>query len=337
MSEMLRKIIRELIEEELDLDETTSSGAAGPYNTPYAFRGNAPAGKKKAEKNSTVATGYELVDDVQDKADDAGPQNNEPVLFGKKGVSGLTTPKNDKDKVIQEAASDAIKKQQEKIRNLKSERDEKKREATGIDAAGKIAVSYRKKIEKAEKRLATLKAASKKNESKQYKNDKDKVIQEYGDQGELDLYPDDIDRTGTKCNSCGKGTYKETGQLDDMNGVLHCNKCGAQVKRHGPPVCGDKVPCSKKSKSKKTESVVTESKYDEFKMAEGSPRKKIGEAIREISRQISEVDRTLRMSERLKTEEGGLGGQLWKSTAKALTKLEGRMNVMSTRIRNLKA
>ena len=253
MSEMLRKIIRELIEEELDLDETTSSGAAGPYNTPYAFRGNAPAGKKKAEKNSTVATGYELVDDVQDKADDAGPQNNEPVLFGKKGVSGLTTPKNDKDKVIQEAASDAIKKQQEKIRNLKSERDEKKREATGIDAAGKIAVSYRKKIEKAEKRLATLKAASKKNESK------------------------------------------------------------------------------------KIESVVTESKYDEFKMAEGSSRKKIGEAIREISRQISEVDRTLRMSERLKTEEGGLGGQLWKSTAKALTKLEGRMNVMSTRIRNLKA
>jgi hypothetical protein len=44
------------------------------------------------------------------------------------------------------------------------------------------------------------------------------------------------------------------------------------------------------------------------------------------------------MAERLKTESGnGPDSQLWKSTAKALTTLEGRMNTMSTRIRNLKA
>lgn len=247
MSDTLRKIIRELIEEELELDETTSSGAAGPYNTPFAFRGNAAAGKEKAKKNSTVATGYTMVDKTQEKADEAGPQDNDPVEFGEKGKGGLKAPK--KEKVIQEAASDAIKKQQEKIRHLKSERDEKKRDSSGIDAAGKIAVTYRKRIEKAEKRLATLKSvASKKNES------------------------------------------------------------------------------------------ITESKYDDFKMAEGTIRKKIGEAIREISRRIQEVDNTLRMTERLKMEDGsGPDGQLWKSTAKALTQLEGRMNTMSTRIRNLKA
>lgn len=180
MSDILRRIIRELIEEELELDETTSSGAAGPYNTPFAFRGNAASGKEKAKKNSTVATGYELVNKTQETADEAGPQDNDPVSFGEKGKGGLKAPK------------------------------------------------------------------------------KEKVIQE--------------------------------------------------------------------------------SKYDEFKMAEGSSRKKIGEAIHHISRQISEVDKMLRMAERLKLEDNnGPNGQLWKSTAKALTKLEGRMNTMSTRIRNLKA
>lgn len=182
MSETLRRIIREVIIEELELDETTSSGAAGPYNTPFAFRGNSAEGKAKAKKNSTVATGYDLVDKKQEKADEAGPQNNDPVEFGEKGKT-----------------------------------------------------------------------------------------------------PSEL-------------------------------------------------------KKPKKEEVVQESKYSDFKMAEGTPRKKIGEAIREINKQIHEVDRTLRMSERLKKEDGsGPNGQLWKSTAKALTTLESRLNTISTRIRNLKA
>lgn len=41
-----------------------------------------------------------------------------------------------------------------------------------------------------------------------------------------------IDMTGEKCNSCGKGKYKETSMHDDMDGVLHCSNCGDQVKRY---------------------------------------------------------------------------------------------------------
>lgn len=40
------------------------------------------------------------------------------------------------------------------------------------------------------------------------------------------------DLTGKKCKECGKGTYQETGFHDDMDGVLHCNKCGSEIKRH---------------------------------------------------------------------------------------------------------
>lgn len=239
MSETLRRIIREVIIEELELDETTSSGAAGPYNTPFAFHGNSAEGKAKAKKNSTVATGYDLVDKTQEKADEAGPQNNDPVEFGEKGKTPSELKKPKKEEVVQE--------------------------------------------------------------------DSNKTI----------------DRTGKKCTTCGKGTYQETGIQDDMHGVLHCNKCRAEIKRHGPPL---------------KKEVVQESRYTDFKMSEGTPRKKIGEAIREINKQIHEVDRTLRMSERLKKEDGsGPNGQLWKSTAKALTTLESRLNTISTRIRNLKA
>ncbi|HUS49764.1 MAG TPA: hypothetical protein VMZ91_06340 [Candidatus Paceibacterota bacterium] len=40
------------------------------------------------------------------------------------------------------------------------------------------------------------------------------------------------DMTGKKCQSCGKGKYKETSMHDDMDGVLHCDKCGAEIKRY---------------------------------------------------------------------------------------------------------
>lgn len=41
-----------------------------------------------------------------------------------------------------------------------------------------------------------------------------------------------VDMTGKKCTACKKGTYEETSQHDDMDGVLHCTKCRKEVKRH---------------------------------------------------------------------------------------------------------
>jgi hypothetical protein len=41
-----------------------------------------------------------------------------------------------------------------------------------------------------------------------------------------------VDMKGKKCTACKKGTYEETSQHDDMDGVLHCDKCRKEVKRH---------------------------------------------------------------------------------------------------------
>ena len=43
-----------------------------------------------------------------------------------------------------------------------------------------------------------------------------------------------VDMKGKKCTTCKKGTYEETSQHDDMDGVLHCTKCQKEVKRHQP-------------------------------------------------------------------------------------------------------
>ena len=37
---------------------------------------------------------------------------------------------------------------------------------------------------------------------------------------------------GKKCTKCKKGTYKETSQMDDLKGVLHCDKCNDETERY---------------------------------------------------------------------------------------------------------
>ena len=62
-----------------------------------------------------------------------------------------------------------------------------------------------------------------KNPGKDDNEDKKKVEEGTGKQ---------VDMKGKKCTSCNKGTYQETDQHDDMDGVLHCTKCNKEVKRH---------------------------------------------------------------------------------------------------------
>jgi hypothetical protein len=59
------------------------------------------------------------------------------------------------------------------------------------------------------------------------------------------------DVKGKKCESCGKGTYKETESMDDLRGTLHCSKCDKMVDRY------KKYTPFKKKSNKLTESDLT--------------------------------------------------------------------------------
>lgn len=41
-----------------------------------------------------------------------------------------------------------------------------------------------------------------------------------------------ISNLGEKCSKCDKGVYAETSYRDDKDGVLHCKKCGHEVKTY---------------------------------------------------------------------------------------------------------
>ena len=57
----IRKTIKELLDED-GLNETSFSGGAGAYNTPFAFSRKDKSGKKKKKEVATNSTGYSIVE-----------------------------------------------------------------------------------------------------------------------------------------------------------------------------------------------------------------------------------------------------------------------------------
>lgn len=67
------------------------------------------------------------------------------------------------------------------------------------------------------------------------------------------------------------------------------------------------------------------------------PHQKIGMAISEINKQFKLIERALRMNERLKKEKGITNEQLWKRTTNQMTKLEGKLIELASRLREMRS
>tara|TARA_B100001287_G_C22656832_1_gene518189 strand:- start:556 stop:1203 length:648 start_codon:yes stop_codon:yes gene_type:complete len=95
-------------------------------------------------------------------------------------------------------------------------------------------------------------------------------------------------------------------------------------------------PSFAKQTDKKIENV-TEGKYHEWRNDESlTPKQKIGHSIREVKNSLSELDKTVKMAVRLKTELNVDSRNYWKNTHKALTKISERLVKMATKVGNLK-
>lgn len=268
MSDMLRKLIKELIEEELD--ETTSSSAAGPYNTPFAFRGNSAEGKAKQKKNANQA-GYEMVKGQTDDADSAGDPEERVVKFGDGKTKKPMNEIGDKKKC-------------HRCSNMTVAKD-------GICGDCRMK-DFNKDFKNAVREDTTEQKPAPRVKCKSC----DTMISAKRKEEGYD-----------QCSECARGEY----EFDEW----------ARTSKHWKP---------------KNESTVNEGRYTDFKMSEGHPRQKIGKAIREINKQLHEIDKTMKMNARLKKESGLNNDQLWKSTVRGLSVLEGRLNTLATRIREMK-
>jgi len=87
----------------------------------------------------------------------------------------------------------------------------------------------------------------------------------------------------------------------------------------------------------KRKQMLGEGRYHDWRNDESlTPKQKVGKSIREIRDALNELDKTVKMNLKLKTELNMNSTDYWKNTHKALTKISERLVKMANKIGNLK-
>jgi len=82
---------------------------------------------------------------------------------------------------------------------------------------------------------------------------------------------------------------------------------------------------------------LNEGRYHQWRNDESlTPKQKIGRSMREIRDALNELDKTVKMNLKLKTELNMKSEDYWKNTHKALTKISERLVKMANKVGNLK-
>ena len=87
----------------------------------------------------------------------------------------------------------------------------------------------------------------------------------------------------------------------------------------------------------RTKQRLGEGRYHDWRNDESlTPKQKIGKSMREIRDALNELDKTVKMNLKLKTELNMSSQDYWKNTHKALTKISERLVKMANKVGNLK-
>ena len=81
--------------------------------------------------------------------------------------------------------------------------------------------------------------------------------------------------------------------------------------------------------------LVKENRWLELKREDSSPRAKFGKGIRNINKQLSEIETFINWHSKLKTENGVKNEDYWKRTQKNLHSIRERLMNISEKIRKL--
>ncbi len=87
----------------------------------------------------------------------------------------------------------------------------------------------------------------------------------------------------------------------------------------------------------KNKEMLGEGRYHDWRNDESmTPKQKVGKSMREIRDALNELDKTVKMNLKLKTELKMKSEDYWKNTHKALTKISERLVKMANKVGNLK-
>jgi hypothetical protein len=88
---------------------------------------------------------------------------------------------------------------------------------------------------------------------------------------------------------------------------------------------------------KKSLGAISENKYYEYRNdSTRTPHKKLADAISEINKQISEIQKVVKRNRRLKTEYGIDSSKMWKRANAGLVKLEAKLIELAQQIREIR-
>ena len=94
------------------------------------------------------------------------------------------------------------------------------------------------------------------------------------------------------------------------------------------------VDLTKKMQSKK---MLGEGRYHDWRNDESlTPKQKIGRSIREVKNSLNELDKTIKMNQKLKNELKVDSKDYWKTTHKALSSISERLVRLASRVGNLR-
>ena len=80
---------------------------------------------------------------------------------------------------------------------------------------------------------------------------------------------------------------------------------------------------------------VTENRWHELRQSEDTPNQKIGVGIREMRKQISEMDKFITWYSKIKTENGLESQDYWKRTQRHLNVMREKLDTLSKKIYEL--
>ena len=102
-------------------------------------------------------------------------------------------------------------------------------------------------------------------------------------------------------------------------------------------IIGAKEGIGKLIQTLKRKQMLGEGRYHDWRNDESlTPKQKIGRSMREIRDALNELDKTVKMNLKLKTELKMKSEDYWKNTHKALTKISERLVKMANKVGNLK-
>ena len=162
---------------------------------------------------------------------------------------------------------------------------------------------------------------------------------------------DDISTNSTGFTKVNEVTKQEVNALRNLHkGLEKLQKDYFKIAGVGDKTLRDKqynkyyetILTSKKEIGKlvnffRTKQMLGEGRYHDWRNDESmTPKQKVGRSMREIRDALNELDKTVKMNLKLKTELNMKSEDYWKNTHKALTKISERLVKMANKVGNLK-